>query len=748
LGVPVPAGFTLSTSVARAYAQHGVLPKRVQSQVDQELADIEQATGRKFANSQNPLLVSVRSGAAVSMPGMMDTVLNLGMNPEIVSGMAAKYGKRFAYDCYRRFIQMFGQVVLGLPREGFEQILNEVKMDCHITQDSEFDDRGLELLVVRYRKFIEFVGRNTDKPMLAVLDDPRAQLEAAIVAVLRSWNSPRAKEYRRVHRISDDLGTAVNVQAMVYGNHDENSATGVVFSCDVNTGKRGIWGEYLVNAQGEDVVAGIRTPMPIAAMREWNATLFAELSACVQDLDVHFGYVVDVEFTIESGKLYILQVRKAKPSAEAAMTIAVRSVWEKKVTKEAALSMVSDAQLQLMENVGSFEPAAIEEAKAKGRVLGTGIAVSPGAVIGRVALSTEAAVALAAAGEKVILVRPDTSPDDLPGMLAASAIVTMTGGATSHAAVVARALGKPAVTNCSGIGIDCLLSSEIISVDGTNGVVYSGTVALAKTVQDKKEVSLFKKWAKQAQGAEPRLVFEMFEQSVNLDQLIFDFYLVDHMAREAKGTALAGEAKHLKTQVHVETAERIAMYLVSAVCGEVRHAYLRANWDPNTEAVLEGKRALDVLKAEFAIQIDGDDRAESQKVIVETLKTMPQEKHVHFLRLVAAVFNAPVWKGSHGGKKWGNIAQTALAFLTKQLDHSVFADHAFDLEHNGGMVFGKNRMLLTYDRSHSSHLLDLKKGAKSAREMFDTFTGTRVQLQCSPKIGELYVKGKERRIWV
>ena len=728
VGVPVPPGFTDTTSVARAFAQHGVLPKRVQWQNQWGLAAVEKATGKKFADRVNPLLLSVRSGAAVSMPGMMDTILNLGLNPEIVEGMGRLYGRRFALDCYRRFLSMFGDVVVGVERQHFDHVLDAVKLDCGVNKDSDLDEPALEEVVTSYRQLIvPHVGALT-------LDDPHAQLSMAMEAVLRSWNSERAREYRRVNRIPNDLGTAINVQAMVFGNRDDNSCTGVVFSSNCVTGEAGLWGEFLINAQGEDVVAGVRTAQPVSEMEKWNARLYAELKRIVEMLAQTRNQVVDVEFTVEAGKLYILQVRKAKLTAVAAVTVAVRGVWTKAFDKATALKSVGAEAIEQVKAQG-FQPEALSAAVASRRLLGRGLAASAGVAVGRVVCSSQEAVKAKARGEQVVLVRPDTSPDDLKGMLASVAIVTYTGGATSHAAVVARGMGKPCVVACQA---SRMVAGMLVSVDGQSGVVVEGEVPRVE-VQRTKEVNLFLRWLeaeKHGYFPKPRLAFEMFEQSVPVDRLINDFYLTDAMARLAVGSVLERDAKALRTKVHTEVAERVAMYLAVAVGGEIRHA--KRMW--MTQPVRE---VMDELELEFMIRLGGP-RGAAQLQSIDQLKRMSQPDHVRFADHTTVVFNGGGFSGGYGGPKWGAIAAALHGFLTGELSHAVFADHAFDLQHNSGSVFGKHAMISGSGYGVAS-MLECKKHARTLSELksqLGSYSSDMSQAVC-----DLLKRGEQLGVW-
>jgi len=730
-GMPVPPGFTVTTAVARAFAQHGVLRKRVQWQNQWGLSAVEKATGKRFGDAHNPLLLSVRSGAAVSMPGMMDSILNLGINPEIVEGLGRLYGRRFALDCYRRFLSMFGDVVLGVPQEEFERSLSSVKQSRSVSRDSELDERALATVVVSYRRLID---KFTGAPMV---DDPKVQLSMAMEAVLRSWNTDRAREYRRVNRISNDLGTAINVQAMVFGNLNENSATGVAFSCNCVTGEAGLWGEFLVNAQGEDVVAGVRQASPIQQMSMWNPALYAELKGTLEMLAARRKEVVDVEFTVEAGKLYILQVRKAKLSAEAAVTLAVQSYWAKALDKTAALASVSRSEREQLQSPG-FQPEALSAAVAS-RLVGVGLPASPGSAVGRVVCTSEEAVQAAARGEQVVLVRPDTSPDDLRGMLAAVAIVTSTGGATCHAAVVARVLGKPCVVGCrkNGQGVGDF-AGQLVSVDGRSGVVVAGAVDMVQVTR-KKEVNLFLRWHEEechGKFPKPRLAFEMVDQSVPVLRLLNDFYLTDAMARAAVGSAIEREANLLRTKVHGEVAERLAMYLAVAIGGEIRHASRMGT--AGISAVLDN------LKAEFHICFGGA-RGEAQRASIVQLKRMQHADHMRFAGDCEEVFKRGQWSSSFGGLLWGNIAEALKDFLSGKLAHSVFADHAFDLQHNGGSVFGKHAMVLVGSRYELRMMLDGKRDATNVTEL-STLMGTYSQ-DVSEPVSAIWLRGKTLRVW-
>jgi len=478
IGLPVPPGFTISTEVCALFFKAGnKMPKEVEQQVMVNLKRLEKISGQKFGGEANPLLVSVRSGAKFSMPGMMDTILNLGLNDQTVEGLAKKTGnRRFALDCYRRLIHMFGDVVLGIPKKKFEEILRAKKESIGIQYDHELTEKVLEEIISEYKKLVASeTGREFPQN---VLD----QLKLAISAVFKSWNNPRAITYRRQYHISEDLGTAVNIQQMVFGNYGPTSATGVGFTRNPATGEKELYGEYLVNAQGEDVVAGIRTPSPLKNLEKEMPQVFKQLVSVVKKLEKHYGDVQDFEFTIQEGKLYMLQTRNGKRTGMAAVKIAVDLVEEGLVSKEQALLKVEPEALNQL-----LHPIFDVEEKKKHPVLAKGLAASPGAATGQIVFTANEAVAWKDQGKKVILVREETSPDDIHGMSAAQGILTATGGMTSHAAVVGRQMGKPAVVGCGAIKVNeeekafyvsgkKLVEGDWISIDGSTGEVLEGEI--------------------------------------------------------------------------------------------------------------------------------------------------------------------------------------------------------------------------------------------------------------------------------
>jgi len=477
IGLPVPPGFTITTEACNEYSDGNSFPEKIWEEVWPALAKLEAATDKQLGDKVNPLLVSVRSGAKFSMPGMMDTVLNLGLNDDTVEALAANTkNERFAWDCYRRFVQMFGDVVLEVEHYEFEHILEIAKDKQGVSDDSELSPESLKWMVKEYKKKIE---RKTGKPFPM---DPREQLKLAVLAVFRSWNNDRAKFYRRINNIPDEIGTAVNVQSMVFGNMGIDSGTGVAFTRNPSTGESALYGEYLMNAQGEDVVAGIRTPNPIKTLEQENPEVYHQFVDIYKHLESHYRDMQDIEFTIERGKLYILQTRNGKRTASASIRVAVELFHEGLITKEEAIMRIEPDQLEHLLHRSM-------DTKAKIQVLAKGLPASPGAASGRIVFSAEEAERLGNVGEKVILVRTETTPDDIRGILASQGILTSRGGMTSHAAVVSRHMGKPAVCGCDALKIDYAkglvgidgveyLQGTILSIDGSTGRVIKGEVSM------------------------------------------------------------------------------------------------------------------------------------------------------------------------------------------------------------------------------------------------------------------------------
>ncbi|MEM3637430.1 MAG: pyruvate, phosphate dikinase [Conexivisphaerales archaeon] len=494
LGLPVPAGAVITTRMCREYfAANRSFPEGFEEAVRSKMGEIEKKSGKKFGDPKNPLLVSVRSGAPFSMPGMMDTVLNLGVNDEVAEGLATiSRDRRFAFDTYRRFIQLFGKIVLKVPGEEFETILSSVKKEKGVKNDIELDATDWARVVEEFKKKVkEATGQE-------IPQDPYKQLFMAIAAVFDSWYNPRAQEYRKIYKISEELGTAVNIVEMVYGNYDDNSATGVAFTRNPSTGEKRLYGEYLTRAQGEDVVAGIRTPMPIESMQQHLPEAYSQLLETARKLEEYFKDMQDIEFTVERGRLYMLQTRTGKRTAQAAVKIAVDMVSEGLITSREAVSRVEPDQIdQLLHR--QVNPS------VKEKPIAVGIAASPGAAAGKVVFTDEDSVMARERGEAAILVRPETAPEDIAGIAASEGVLTSRGGKTSHAAVVTRGMGKPCIVGAEEIKIDLnrqvfevngimVKKGDIITIDGSTGRVYLGQVEMIEP-ELTKDVSILLGWA-------------------------------------------------------------------------------------------------------------------------------------------------------------------------------------------------------------------------------------------------------------
>ncbi|MGH7497803.1 MAG: pyruvate, phosphate dikinase, partial [Gemmatimonadales bacterium] len=477
IGIPVPPGFTIASTICQNYLESGQFPRRLQLQVENALHRLEAATGKHFGDGDDPLLVSVRSGAAVSMPGMMETILNLGLNDTTVEGLTRQsQNPHFAWDSYRRFVQMYGVVVFDLPKKPFEQILEEHRHSCGVERDIDLPVTEMQAIV---RRFKERVKEESGRDFPA---DPLDQLWGAIAAVFESWNTRRAIDYRKLHDIPDAMGTAVNVVAMVFGNLGEDSGTGVAFSRDPSTGERVMYGEYLLNAQGEDVVSGMRTPLPISTLKDRLPVSFQELERVARTLERHFRDLQDMEFTIERGKLYMLQTRRGQRSGQAAVRVACEMVDEELISEEEAVARIPPNDLNQL-----LHPTIDPHSQLD--LLTTGLPASPGAACGTAVFDADRAERLGRSGQPVILVRRETSPEDFHGMVMAKAVLTARGGMTSHAAVVARGMGKPCVAGAQALQVDerasrmtvnsrTINEGDWITVDGGTGKVFAGQTAL------------------------------------------------------------------------------------------------------------------------------------------------------------------------------------------------------------------------------------------------------------------------------
>ena len=506
IGLPVPQGFTISTEACTKYYEDGrQINDEIMAQVMEYIVKLEEITGKKFGDLENPLLVSVRSGARASMPGMMDTILNLGLNEQVVDVIAKKSNNpRWAWDCYRRFIQMYSDVVMEVGKKYFEELIDKMKADRGVTQDVDLTADDLKELASQFKA--EYKAKiGSDFPT-----DPKEQLVGAIKAVFRSWDNPRANVYRRDNDIPYSWGTAVNVQSMAFGNMGDDCGTGVAFTRDPATGEKGLFGEFLTNAQGEDVVAGVRTPMKIAEMEQKFPEAFAQFTQVCDTLETHYRDMQDMEFTVEHGKLYMLQTRNGKRTAQAAMKIACDLVDEGMRTPEEAVAMIDPRNLDTLLHP-QFDPAALKAAEA----IGKGLGASPGAACGKIVFTADDAVAWHDRGEKVVLVRLETSPEDITGMKAAEGILTVRGGMTSHAAVVARGMGECCVSGCGDIAMDeankkftlagkTFKEGDIISLDGSTGKIYDGAIAQVDADPNNGYFGRIMKWADEFKRLEVR----------------------------------------------------------------------------------------------------------------------------------------------------------------------------------------------------------------------------------------------------
>ena len=494
-GIPVPPGFTLATDVCNLYLEHGKTPDEIDAEMIEHVHKVEALTGQKFGDVENPLLLSVRSGAKFSMPGMMDTILNLGLNDQTVEGLAKRSGNpRFAYDSYRRFIQMYADVVLEISKHDFEELLADIKKEKGAELDTDLTASDLQDVIAAFKKFVLQTNEG------GFPSDPMEQLRGARDAVFRSWNNPRANYYRRMNDIPHDIGTAVNVQSMVFGNLGETSGTGVGFTRNPSTGENEFYGEYLLNAQGEDVVAGIRTPQPIKTLHDQMPEVYDELRAITANLERHYKDIQDFEFTIQDKKLYMLQTRSGKRTGPAAVRIAVEMCEEGLIDKKTAVMRVEPKQLDQM-----LHPVLDSKSTGSLTTLTKGLPASPGAAVGKISFTSEDAVARTAAGEAVLLVRAETTPDDIQGMEAAKGILTSRGGMTSHAAVVARGMGAPCVAGAGDILVDykakkitvggaTLGENDWISIDGSTGEVFAGQAATVDPDVESGDLAKFMVW--------------------------------------------------------------------------------------------------------------------------------------------------------------------------------------------------------------------------------------------------------------
>lgn len=709
-GYRVPQGFTVTTAVARAYSQEGVVPQRLAFHVSQQLRRLEKASGRRFGDLANPLLVSVRSGAEVSMPGMMVTVLNLGINDSIAAALAERTSERYAYDCYQRFLSMFGESVLGVDKKHFARL-----------QETTMKARGVEVLEHLDGPSMKKLAQHTARLVRRhsgqdVPQDVRVQLDMAVEAVLKSWNSETAKTYRAHNNISGDLGTAVTVQRMVMGNRDERSCSGVAFSRNVVGGGNEIWGDFLVGGQGEDVVNGSRKVPDMRALKLWNGEVYNELEGLLKRLEREENWPVEVEFTVESGVLYILQVRRALFTPVAAAICAVNFHFEGFWSKTEAVAFVHEKDRYQL-SVGGLEEASVPAE----RKVGKGKPASSGIASGTVVFSSKEAVEAAARGEKVVLVRDETSPGDIQGMIAAVAVVTIKGGPSSHAAIVARSLGKPCVVSLVNEPGVMPKAGDMLTVDGSTGLVVFGTLSgddagsgLRTTGGANKEVQLYLKWANEEDlktWEGPAISGVYLAERVPVAQLAAQFYLSEAMAWQAQGTPLEAEYKQMRRETHTRAAHRIATYFALAIGGELTHARSKVHYSIATGVHQE-------LRERFGIVFDDLSR-ESVTRTMPLLFKMDLAGLIRFAELAVHMFCKLAWSKYFGGRRWGAIAIALAKYLKGELTASKFCDHAFDLHHNTGSVFGKHVMIGVDSMLHS--LLTKKRYAAGLEELAHVF---------------------------
>jgi pyruvate, orthophosphate dikinase len=584
MGLPVPPGFVITTEACRQYYAAGrKLPHDLWPAVREELSWLESATSKKFGGSDNPLLVSVRSGAKFSMPGMMDTVLNLGLNDITATALARLTGdERFALDAFRRFIQLYSKVVLRLDSAQFEEILDDSKREAGVASDSQLRPESLRKLIAEYR---ELVLAESGRPFPT---DPWEQLEAAIAAVFASWSNRRAVDYRAHEGIPDDIGTAVSIVSMVFGNLGDGSGTGVVFSRSPATGEPGLYGEYLANAQGEDVVAGIRTPLKVTDLKMRMPAIYEQLNSLAVRLEEHYRDAQDIEFTVERGTLYILQTRNAKRTATAAVRIAVDLTNEGRIDRDAALERVRPQDIaQLL--VPTFEEEALERARSDGRLIANGLGAAPGGATGLAVFDAERAVLMAEMGRRVVLVRPETDPDDVHGILRSEGVLTARGGITSHAAVVTRGLGKPCIVGCESLNVDpeakrmtsgemVIREGQAISIDGATGEVFVGELERAKiNLTQNSALEEFLKWADEARSlgvyanadnpTDAAIAVSMGAEGIGLCRTEHMFFQTDRLPQVREMLLSAPENSRLENAAEVEGLEgggRAAQHALAA----------------------------------------------------------------------------------------------------------------------------------------------------------------------------------------
>ncbi|MBP6348031.1 MAG: hypothetical protein KA392_00680 [Candidatus Obscuribacter sp.] len=745
LGKPVPGGATVLTSVSRHFERTGRLPGRLALEIVDVIASMEEETGSGFGDIEKPLLISVRSGAPVSIAGTMDTVLNVGLTRQCIPALARRAGERFAWDCYRRYLTMFAVTVLGVERQVFEAPLKAVMHQAGVARDSDLSVSDLQMLCSEFE--IVF-GRHCG---MRLPDDPYEQLALAIVTVLESWQSERACALRLAEGIAPWLGTAVNLQVMVFGNKGEDSGTGVVFSANPITGEDGIYGEFLSNAQGEDVVSGTRNADSVQLLQQTMPRVYDQLVSHAASLSESYREMVEIEFTIESGVLYLLQVRKAKRAKQAAINFAVNQVKKGLWIEEDGLmsigSMLDEGDSSAL-GCARFKPDCLSAVMSLCYM--TGIPASPGVVSGHLYFTLESALAAIERDEDVILARMDTYPSDLPVMLKSKGIITACGGATSHAALVARGRQIPAIVACgftiadntltadlyeNGLkqegGSITLIEGELVSIDGGAGLVLPGLVEIEVT-EASQNVNLVRKWYSET---ELRLSASFLDASLanekwDINQWHNDFYLLNSMAASSTGNDFHVQVVAKQTEVEFQLAQILTCYLTIAVYSELNHL---------------PRYAKEVGRPGCALLELGE--LDNSMLVLDKMRRLAQQDwsyQVEFFRLASRGFLDNGGSSGFCGRPWSLIAAAPAQYLAGELPASIYIDHVFDLKHNGGRLFDKSGMVAINEHL-LRHQLEIKKSVSDTSALYNQLTAAcRV---VSPAVLELYDAGAELGLW-
>lgn len=739
LKLPVPLSFTVLVSVFQHYARwRETQPFSNDFRADLFMAvlDLQSATGTLFGSPTDPLIVSVRSGAVRSMPGMMETILNLGLNDAVAEGLATTYGERFAFESYSSLLRAYGTTVLHVDADLFMQARSTLLMSRGEAEGTALSGPTLRALCNVYLQVMEQNG--TPFPQT-----PQLQLIGAIEAVFQSWYSERAVAYRASHGIPENLGTAVTVQAMVYGNLNSKSGTGVVHSCNPNTGDKGIFGDWKVQAQGSQIVDGVERTAPIANMRVWNQQLYKQLLNSVAAIEKHCGKPVEVEFTVEDGILYFLQWRPAQLSVQAVVTYAVSQVARGVISKQQAVAMVPDVSSLVTR---TFKQQQLMKTPA----ILAGTPAVHGAAVGRAAFSEAAAQEYIKRNEPFVLVRSGTSTYDLPLMLKAAAIVTASGGESSHAAVVARDLNIPAVVGCEHLVVEPdhaiagkiqIKEGDYISVDGTTGNVFLGSLTLVERALTDHE-KLFLRWRARfaLKEAAPRLRTELAAtEKVDVNEALNRFYLLQLMLHRSKSDArFYEEISEERKATHQYLADVFLCYLVVAVAGELRHAI-----PGNVTLNAAQQAALSKLQKTYGLKMQPAERIDAQQSVLKRLSKQRHAQQAEFLGLAGQVFDGK-WQTLMGGPKWANIARTGISYMTGNIGQMAFIDLVFDLQHNMGVFFDKSAMVVCV--AHTlRHQLDVKRDAISVSGLRNQLFGWHQNF--GNEVEVFYTKGIEKGLW-